>query len=91
MDLTDKAHKDALHEKFGISGDVEQQVELLAFLRTYQQQANSKTQQPLERTTRLSDATQGAKAELMDVLFLPERGASWPNKPTSSQHVDGFV
>ena len=41
VDLTDRAHKAALYQKFDISGDVEQQVELLAFLRTYQQQAKS--------------------------------------------------
>ena len=44
-----------------------------------------------KRTIRLSDATQGAKAELMDMLFLPERGTPWPNKPTSPQRVDGFA
>jgi hypothetical protein len=111
VDLTDKAHKDALYQKFGTSGDVEQQVELLIFLRTYQQQANSKSQQqPLQfsesaiaslnemaeeymakkRTIRLSVATEGAKVAVLDMLRLPEKGASWPNKPAFLQHVDGF-
>jgi len=44
-----------------------------------------------KRTIRLSDATQGAKAELMDMLSLSEKGTSWPNKPTISQRVGGFV
>ncbi len=44
-----------------------------------------------KRTIRLSDATQGAKAELMDMLSLPEKGTSWPNKPAISQRIDGFV
>ena len=44
-----------------------------------------------KRTIRLSDATQGAKAELMDMLSLPEKGTSWPNKPEILQRVDGFV
>jgi hypothetical protein len=38
-------------------------------------------------TIRLSDATQGVKAELMDMLSLPERGAPWPNKPTACRWV----
>ena len=44
-----------------------------------------------KRTIRLSDATQGTKAKLMDMLSLPEKGASWPNKPENSQRVGGFV
>ena len=44
-----------------------------------------------KRTIRLSDATQGAKTELIDMLHLPEKGAAWPNKPIISQHVDGFT
>ena len=27
----------------------------------------------------------------MDMLSLPEKGANWPNKPTISQHVDGYT
>ena len=44
-----------------------------------------------KRTIRLSDATEGAKTELLDMLRLPEKGAAWPNKPTISQHVDRFT
>jgi len=28
---------------------------------------------------------------LMDTLYLPEKGASWPNKPPMSHHINAFV
>ena len=42
-----------------------------------------------KRTIVLSEATSAAKNDLMDMLDLPEKGASWPNKPIL-QHIDGF-
>ena len=42
-----------------------------------------------KKTIVLSEATYTAKNDLMDMLDLPEKGASWPNKPIL-QHVDGF-
>ena len=44
-----------------------------------------------KRTIRLSDASLGAKTDLMDMLRLPEKGASWPNKPSTLQHVNGHL
>lgn len=41
-----------------------------------------------KRTIRLSDATQGTKTDLMDMLWFPEKGASWPNKPSTFQRVN---
>jgi len=54
VDLTDKAHKDALYQQFDISNDVHQQAELLAFVRAYQQ---SQRQQGMSRRS------DGQKAE----------------------------
>ena len=41
------------------------------------------------RTIVLSNATQGVKNDLMDMLGLEEKGASWPNKPSLRQ-CSGF-
>ena len=46
---------------------------------------------PKKRTIVLSQATYATTNDLMDMLDLPEKGASWPNKPNSLQHVDGFA
>ena len=43
-----------------------------------------------KRTIVLSEATCSAKNDLMDMLDLPEKGASWLNRPAVSQRVDGF-
>jgi hypothetical protein len=41
-----------------------------------------------KRTIVLSDATGTARNDLMDMLNLPEKGASWPNKPALLKKVD---
>lgn len=43
-----------------------------------------------KRTIVLSDATYASKTDLMDMLGLPEKGASWLNKPDLSQPIDGY-
>ena len=45
-----------------------------------------------KRTIVLSDATGSTKNELLDMLHLPEKGVSWPNRPAavSRLQVDGF-
>eukprot|EP00977_Amphora_coffeiformis_P024278 scaffold15309_cov198-Amphora_coffeaeformis.AAC.7 len=47
-----------------------------------------------KRTIRLSDATQEAKASLMDMMSLPEKGASWQKKTqvcTTLMNLGGFM
>eukprot|EP00797_Seminavis_robusta_P036773 Sro94_g048920.1 n/a (224) ;mRNA; f:35930-36965 len=44
-----------------------------------------------KRTIRLSDATPGAKTDLMDMLRLPEKGSSWPNEPSTLQRVSAHL
>lgn len=43
-----------------------------------------------KRTIVRSDATHAAKTYLMDMLGLPEIGASWLNKPYLSEAVGGY-